>query len=175
MRRPRRDRVRTGRPDRGLLRYGIPEFKMEKRHRPPPRPNGGRRRGSRTGVNVDVDITATTDFGRASTRRHAGDGATAWRDHPIRAATRRHSPGRGATFHWPAAVQQGDPVHSMVPAGHRSPQRQTGSSSHRRRRHRVTDCLGTAPPRSGRRASSKSWRGRRDACQENRRRGRPIR
>ena len=45
----------------GLLRYGIPDFKMEKwPHRPPARPDGGRGRGLPPGVNVGVDITAKT-------------------------------------------------------------------------------------------------------------------
>ncbi len=67
----------------GLLRYGIPEFKMEKRHI-------DRRLAQmeaegtvfRAGVNVGVDITAAqlrADFDAVV----LAGGATAWRDLPI--------------------------------------------------------------------------------------------
>lgn len=71
----------------GLLRYGIPEFKMEKRHIDR-RIDQMTAEGTefRTGVNVGVDITTE------QLREHFGavvlaGGATAWRDLPI--------PGRG--------------------------------------------------------------------------------
>ena len=94
----------------GLLRYGIPEFKMEKRHI-------DRRLGQmaaegtrfRPGVNVGVDITAEQlrdDFDAVV----LAGGATDWRDLPI--------PGRELDgihqamefLPWANRVQQGDPV-----------------------------------------------------------------
>ncbi|WIM86606.1 glutamate synthase subunit beta [Candidatus Mycobacterium wuenschmannii] len=67
----------------GLLRYGIPEFKMEKRHLDR-RLEQMRAEGTefRAGVNVGVDITAkelTSDFDAVV----LAGGATAWRDLPI--------------------------------------------------------------------------------------------
>ncbi|MDA0567406.1 glutamate synthase subunit beta [Streptomonospora sp. S1-112] len=92
----------------GLLRYGIPEFKMEKRHI-------DRRLGQmaaegtvfRTGVNVGVDISVAELRERHDAVLLAG-GATAWRDLPV--------PGRDldgvhqAMEYLPQAnrVQQGD-------------------------------------------------------------------
>ena len=94
----------------GLLRYGIPEFKMEKRH-------VDRRLAQmeaegtqfRAGVNVGVDITAEqlrADFDAVV----LAGGATAWRDLPI--------PGRDLDgihqameyLPWANRVQEGDPV-----------------------------------------------------------------
>ncbi|MFD8500384.1 glutamate synthase subunit beta [Amycolatopsis sp. NPDC059657] len=67
----------------GLLRYGIPEFKMEK-HRLDRRLDQMRAEGTefRTSVNVGVDITAEqlrTDYDAVV----LAGGATAWRDLPI--------------------------------------------------------------------------------------------
>ncbi|MFN8032706.1 MAG: glutamate synthase subunit beta [Mycobacterium sp.] len=97
---------RTG----GLLRYGIPEFKMEKHHI-------DRRLAQmeaegttfRPGVNVGVDITAEQLRAEYDAVVLAG-GATAWRDLPI--------PGRQFEgiyqameyLPWANRVQQGDPV-----------------------------------------------------------------
>ncbi|MCB0948851.1 MAG: glutamate synthase subunit beta, partial [Mycobacterium sp.] len=94
----------------GLLRYGIPEFKMEKRHIDR-RLEQMRAEGTqfRTGVNVGVDITAQqlrTDFDAVV----LAGGATAARDLPI--------PGRELDgihqameyLPWANRVQQGDPV-----------------------------------------------------------------
>ena len=94
----------------GLLRYGIPEFKMEKRHI-------DRRLAQmeaegtafRAGVNVGVDITAEQLRAEFDAVVLAG-GATAWRDLPI--------PGRELDgihqameyLPWANRVQQGDPV-----------------------------------------------------------------
>jgi glutamate synthase (NADPH/NADH) small chain len=94
----------------GLLRYGIPEFKMEKRHI-------DRRleqmvvEGTefRPGVDVGVDITADQVRGQFDAVLLAG-GATAWRELPI--------PGREFDgihqameyLPWANRVQQGDPV-----------------------------------------------------------------
>jgi glutamate synthase (NADPH/NADH) small chain len=94
----------------GLLRYGIPEFKMEKQHL-------DRRLAQmeaegtifRAGVDVGVDITAEqlrADFDAVV----LAGGATAWRDLPI--------PGRELDgihqameyLPWSNRVQQGDPV-----------------------------------------------------------------
>jgi len=68
----------------GLLRYGIPEFKMEKR-RLDRRLDQMRAEGTefRTGVNVGVDITAeqlTSDYDAVV----LAGGATAWRDLPAK-------------------------------------------------------------------------------------------
>ncbi|HZA11780.1 glutamate synthase subunit beta [Mycobacterium sp.] len=94
----------------GLLRYGIPEFKMEKRH-------VDRRLAQmeaegtvfRPGVNVGVDITAEQLRAEFDAVVLAG-GATAWRELPI--------PGRDLDgihqameyLPWANRVQQGDPV-----------------------------------------------------------------
>ncbi|MBB3052177.1 glutamate synthase (NADPH/NADH) small chain [Prauserella isguenensis] len=73
----------------GLLRYGIPEFKMEK-HRLDRRLDQMRAEGTefRTNVNVGVDITADELRAQYDAVVLAG-GATAWRDLP--------APGREAT------------------------------------------------------------------------------
>ncbi len=94
----------------GLLRYGIPEFKMEKRHIDR-RLEQMAAEGTqfRTGVNVGVDVTAEqlrADFDAVVLT----GGATDWRDLPI--------PGRElAGIHqameylpWANRVQNGDPV-----------------------------------------------------------------
>jgi glutamate synthase (NADPH/NADH) small chain len=94
----------------GLLRYGIPEFKMEKRHI-------DRRLAQmeaegtvfRAGVNVGIDVTAKQLRSEFDAVVLAG-GATAWRDLPI--------PGRELDgihqamefLPWANRVQQGDPV-----------------------------------------------------------------
>ncbi len=94
----------------GLLRYGIPEFKMEKRHIDR-RLEQMAAEGTqfRAGVNVGVDITAAqlrADFDAVV----LAGGATAWRDLPI--------PGRELDgihqameyLPWANRVQFGDPV-----------------------------------------------------------------
>ncbi|MGE0216718.1 glutamate synthase subunit beta [Mycolicibacterium sp.] len=94
----------------GLLRYGIPEFKMEKRHIDR-RLEQMRAEGTefRTGINVGVDITAAqlrSDFDAVV----LAGGATARRDLPI--------PGRELDgihqameyLPWANRVQLGDPV-----------------------------------------------------------------
>jgi glutamate synthase (NADPH) small chain len=67
----------------GLLRYGIPEFKMEKRHLDR-RLDQMRAEGTefRAGVNVGVDISAEELKSQFDAVVLAG-GATAWRDLPI--------------------------------------------------------------------------------------------
>ncbi|HUR04052.1 MAG TPA: glutamate synthase subunit beta, partial [Nonomuraea sp.] len=67
----------------GLLRYGIPEFKMEKRHIER-RLDQMRAEGTefRTGVNVGVDITAAQLRAEFDAVVLAG-GATQWRDLPV--------------------------------------------------------------------------------------------
>ncbi len=67
----------------GLLRYGIPEFKMEKRHLDR-RLDQMRAEGTefRTGVNVGVDLTVETLNDEFDAVVLAG-GATQWRDLPI--------------------------------------------------------------------------------------------
>jgi glutamate synthase (NADPH) small chain len=94
----------------GLLRYGIPEFKMEKRHidrRLEQMAAEGTK--FRTGVNVGVDVTAEqlrADFDAVV----LSGGATDWRDLPI--------PGRELDgihqameyLPWANRVQNGDPV-----------------------------------------------------------------
>jgi glutamate synthase (NADPH/NADH) small chain len=67
----------------GLLRYGIPEFKMEKRH-VDRRVAQMRAEGTefRTSVNVGVDITAE-ELRRSHDAVVLAGGATAWRDLPM--------------------------------------------------------------------------------------------
>ena len=94
----------------GLLRYGIPEFKMEKRHIDR-RLDQMKAEGTqfRPGVNVGVDITVTQLRLNYDAVVLAG-GATAWRDLPI--------PGRELDgihqamefLPWANRVQQGDDV-----------------------------------------------------------------
>ena len=94
----------------GLLRYGIPEFKMEKRHIDR-RLEQMEAEGTqfRAGVNVGIDITAEQLRSEFDAVVLAG-GATAWRDLPI--------PGRDLDgihqamefLPWANRVQQGDPV-----------------------------------------------------------------
>lgn len=94
----------------GLLRYGIPEFKMEKRHIDR-RLEQMQAEGTqfRAGVNVGVDITAEQLRAEFDAVVLAG-GATAWRDLPI--------PGRELDgihqameyLPWANRVQNGDPV-----------------------------------------------------------------
>ncbi len=94
----------------GLLRYGIPEFKMEKRHIDR-RLDQMRAEGTkfRTGVNVGVDMTAVQLRAEFDAVVLAG-GATAGRDLPI--------PGRELDgihqameyLPWANRVQLGDPV-----------------------------------------------------------------
>src|SRR4029453_5665946 len=94
----------------GLLRYGIPEFKMEKRHI-------DRRLAQmeaegtvfRASVNVGVDITAAQLRSEFDAVVLAG-GATAWRDLPI--PGRDHDGIHQAMefLPWANRVQNGDPV-----------------------------------------------------------------
>ena len=100
----------------GLLRYGIPEFKMEKRFLDR-RLEQMRAEGTefRTGVNVGVDITADELRAQFDAVVLAG-GATAWRDLPI--------PGRELTGVYQAMeylppsnrVQEGDLDESPISA-----------------------------------------------------------
>jgi glutamate synthase (NADPH/NADH) small chain len=99
----------------GLLRYGIPEFKMEKRHLER-RLDQMRAEGTefRAGVDVGVDITAEELRAEFDAVVLAG-GATAWRDLPV--------PGRELDgiyqameyLPWANRVQEGDDV--MGPDG----------------------------------------------------------
>jgi glutamate synthase (NADPH) small chain len=94
----------------GLLRYGIPEFKMEKRHLER-RLDQMRAEGTefRAGVDVGVDVTAEDLRAEFDAVVLAG-GATAWRDLPV--------PGRELDgiyqameyLPWANRVQEGDDV-----------------------------------------------------------------
>ncbi len=94
----------------GLLRYGIPEFKMEKRHLER-RLEQMRAEGTefRAGVNVGIDISAEqlrADFDAVV----LAGGATAWRDLPI---TGRELEGIHQAMEylpWGNRVQEGDDV-----------------------------------------------------------------
>ncbi|MEZ5371733.1 MAG: glutamate synthase subunit beta [Microthrixaceae bacterium] len=98
----------------GLLRYGIPEFKMEKRVLDR-RLAQMRAEGTRLVPNTDIGVDISADACAASTQVLAG-GATAWRDPPI--------PGREAEgvhqameYLTPAnRVQQGDLAESPISA-----------------------------------------------------------
>jgi glutamate synthase (NADPH) small chain len=148
----------------GLLRYGIPEFKMEKRHI-------DRRLAQmeaegtifKAGVNVGVDITAEqlrSDFDAIV----LAGGATAWRDLPV--------PGRDLDgihqamefLPWANRVQQGDDV---VDADGQPPI----TAKDKKVVIIGGGDTGAAPPRS---TSSKSCRGRRKPV-PSRLRGRPTR
>jgi glutamate synthase (NADPH/NADH) small chain len=121
----------------GLLRYGIPEFKMEKavldRRLDQMRAEGTE---FRTGVNVGVDITAAELRSQFDAVVLAG-GATAWRDLPI--------PGRElkgvyqAMEYLPPAnrVQQGDIDESPISAAGKRVVIIGGGDT-------GADCLGTA-------------------------------
>jgi glutamate synthase (NADPH/NADH) small chain len=100
----------------GLLRYGIPEFKMEKRHLDrrleQMRQEGTEfRTGARVGDNVDIDILISSHDAVV-----LACGATAWRDLDV--------PGRGlngihqAMEYLPMAnrVQEGDDEHTSIDA-----------------------------------------------------------
>ena len=119
----------------GLLRYGIPEFKMEKRH-------VDRRLAQmeaegtvfKAGVNVGVDITAD-----AAARRLRRGGAGRRRHGLARPAdpgprARRHPPGDGV----PAVGQPGAAGRRRARPGRRAADHREGQEGHhhRRRRHR---------------------------------------
>ena len=114
----------------GLLRYGIPEFKMEKQHLER-RLDQMRREGTvfRSGVDVGNDVTGdaargAVRLGGAGRRRHRRARPA---DH--RAGARRHPPGDGV----PAAVQP-----RVARRGGRGPdpRHRQARGDHRRRRHR---------------------------------------
>ena len=121
----------------GLLRYGIPEFKMEKRHLDR-RLDQMRAEGTRfrTGVEVGVDITGTELRADCDAVVLAG-GATAARDLPI--------PGRNlAGIHqameylpWANRVQQGDLAEPPITAAGKDVVIIGGGDT-------GADCLGTA-------------------------------
>ena len=127
----------------GLLRYGIPEFKMEKRHLDR-RIEQMEAEGTefRAGVNVGVDITADELRSEFDAVVLAG-GATAARDLPV--------PGRELDgihqameyLPWSNRAQEGDLAVEDVP-DHR---RRQGRRHHRRRRHRRRLPRHRAPPR----------------------------
>ncbi|GLW12239.1 glutamate synthase [Microtetraspora sp. NBRC 13810] len=100
----------------GLLRYGIPEFKMEKRHIDR-RLAQMRAEGTefRTGVNVGVDVTAAQLRAEFDAVVLAG-GATAWRD--LRVPGRELAGVMQAMEYLPPAnkVQEGDHAVSPVSA-----------------------------------------------------------
>ena len=114
----------------GLLRYGIPEFKMEKRHldrRLAQMEAEGTefRTGAAVGENIDIDVLLAT-----SDAVVLACGATAWRDLPVPGPrARRHPPGDGV----PAAVEPraaGRPRRVADLGGGQA------RRDHRRRRHR---------------------------------------
>jgi glutamate synthase (NADPH/NADH) small chain len=121
----------------GLLRYGIPEFKMEKRH-VDRRIGQMRAEGTefRTGVNVGVDITADELRAQHDAVVLAG-GATAWRDLPV--------PGRDLTGVYQAMeylplanrVQEGDYAEPSISAAGKHVVVIGGGDT-------GADCLGTA-------------------------------
>ena len=129
----------------GLLRYGIPEFKMEKRHLDL-RLQQMREEGTkfRAGVNVGVDITADQLRKRYDAVVLTG-GATVARDLPI--PGREYAGIHQAMEFLPLSnrVQEGDLEESPISA---AGQRRR---HHRRRRHRAptasAPCTGRAPGR----------------------------
>ncbi len=114
----------------GLLRYGIPEFKMEKRHLDR-RIEQMEAEGTefRTNANVGRRTCRSTSCSEFDAVVLAG-GATAWRDLPIPGRELRgHLPGDGV----PAVGEPGAAGRHRRAADHRA--RQAGRD-HRRRRHR---------------------------------------
>ena len=124
----------------GLLRYGIPEFKMEKRHlerRLAQMEAEGTefRAGAAVGNGIDIDVLLASNDAIV-----LACGATAWRDLPVPGrAAGRHPPGDGV----PAVVQPGAGGRSGGPADHRRGQ---ARRDHRRRRHRRRLPRDVAPP-----------------------------
>jgi glutamate synthase (NADPH/NADH) small chain len=94
----------------GLLRYGIPEFKMEKRHIDR-RLAQMKSEGTvfRAGVNVGIDITAAQLRSEFDAVVLAG-GATAWRDLPIAGRDLDGIHQAMEFLPWANRVQNGDPV-----------------------------------------------------------------
>jgi glutamate synthase (NADPH/NADH) small chain len=92
----------------GLLRYGIPEFKMEKRHLER-RLAQMRAEGTefRVNVNVGVDVTVDELRGGFDAIVLAG-GATAWRDLPIPGREHRGIHQAMEFLPWGNRVQEGD-------------------------------------------------------------------
>ena len=137
----------------GLLRYGIPEFKMEKRFLDR-RLKQMEREGTvfRTGVDVGGSLTGPQLADRFDAVVLA-IGATEPRDLPVPGSrARRHPPGDGV----PPAGQPGRARRGGRGPDHR---RRQARRDHRRRRHRRRLprhlASGRMPPRS---PSSRSWR-----------------
>ena len=127
----------------GLLRYGIPEFKMEKRHLDRRLAQmGAEGTVFESGVNVGVDISAADLTGQHDAVVLAG-GATQWRDLPI--------PGRElqgiyqAMEYLPPAKPGARRRLGRAPILSRGQAR----DHHRRRRHRRRLPGNGAPPRGG--------------------------
>ncbi len=113
----------------GLLRYGIPEFKMEKRHLNR-RLEQMEAEGTvfRTNANVGDNVPVDEILGYDSVV--LAGGATAWRDLPVPGREfARHLPGDGV----PPRVEPGAGGRSRSAADHRAGQ---ARRDHRRRRHR---------------------------------------
>ena len=119
----------------GLLRYGIPEFKMEKRHI-------DRRLAQmeaegtvfRTGVNVGVDITADTAARASSTPIVLAGGATdGTRPADPGPRARRHPSGDGVPADGQPRAARRRVLERRPAADHREGQE---GRHHRRRRHR---------------------------------------
>ena len=127
----------------GLLRYGIPEFKMEKRHvdrrlRQMEAEGTEFRANAGVGDNIDIDILLASNDAIV-----LACGATAWRDLPVPGPrARRHPPGDGV----PAVGQPGAGGRPRRVADHR---RRQARHHHRRRRHRRRLPRHVAPPGRG--------------------------
>ena len=127
----------------GLLRYGIPEFKMEKRHL-------DRRVAQmqaegvkfRAGVDVGTDVTGT-DLRTRYDAVVVAVGATQWRDLPVPG---RELAGRAPGDGVPAGRQPGA---GGRPAGRADRRRRQARRHHRRRRHRRGLPRHVAPPGRG--------------------------
>ena len=144
-------RLRAGRPLGGLLRYGIPEFKMEKavldRRLAQMEAEGTR---FRSGVDVGVD-----DHRPAAARPLRRGRPRDRRDRPARPAGARAASSAASSRRWTTC---------RWPTGWRSASRSRARSraegkdvvDHRRRRHRRRLPRHRAP--AGRRARSPSWR-----------------
>jgi len=121
----------------GLLRYGIPEFKMEKRHLER-RIEQMRAEGTefRVGVNVGVDVTVD-DLRAGFDAIVLAGGATAWRDLPIEGREHRGIHQAMEYLPWGNRVQEGDLPDAPITAAGKHVVIIGGGDT-------GADCLGTA-------------------------------
>ena len=134
----------------GLLRYGIPEFKMEKRHLDRRLDQmAAEGTGSGTGVDVGTDVTAERAARASSTPSCWPAGPP-----PARPARARAASSRASTRPW--STCRGQPGAAGRPRRAADHRRGQARRDHRRRRHRRR--LPRAPPTARAPRRSPSWR-----------------